>query len=119
MTKQTIEIDVPEGYEIVGYRVPTEGEDFLCPRGTSAVLTAGSGILRQHMVVRKTPKWRPAKPSDLDNGPAPARFTNVLMNKAGRVYGNLVGVYVERNTPAQFCASYKPDDMWFFCEVME
>lgn len=56
MPKQSLEIDVPEGYTAIGYRVPNKGE--LCIGVHSEVYLANNtNHLRKAVVVNKNP-WR-------------------------------------------------------------
>lgn len=56
MSMQSVEVDVPEGYTAVGYRVPNKGE--LCLGVHSDVYTAtNTNHFRKAVVVKKNP-WR-------------------------------------------------------------
>ncbi len=37
MTKQTVELDIPDGYEFVGYHVPQKGEHFINSQDNSII----------------------------------------------------------------------------------
>lgn len=75
MSKQTIEVAVPEGYEAIAYRQPKAGEMFLCEsKNTPVGPLVRDWMSAYRVIVCKVEKWRPAELSDLSRGPIRARF---------------------------------------------
>lgn len=57
MTKQMIEVDVPDGWEAVGYRAPEIGESYLLFDGS--VSTVDGVFIYPVPILRRSWKWPP------------------------------------------------------------
>jgi hypothetical protein len=68
----TIEIPDPQGYRVVGYRPPKEGELYLAPRGE--VQSAANDYSHRYPIVERIEVWRQATLDDLKRAPCKARM---------------------------------------------
>jgi hypothetical protein len=124
MNKQTIEVEVevPDGYEAVGYRPPKKGELYIHEKLSSAHEKLSSAHEAKfdadchRIIVRKVQKWRPARVNDLGAAePLVARFRNTEASYWGN--GLLVKAYVTIGLQTRWidCGGV----MWNQCEVLE
>jgi hypothetical protein len=115
MPKQKIEIEVPDGYEVIEYRCLVKGDTFL--NGFGEVEVAYSDTYRQicFPILRKTERWRPATPLDVCTKPKKARFRDT--DKHIWEYSNLIGVQ-SRPTRLVWTGDHKNDFHYWQCEVL-
>ena len=84
MTKQTIEVEVPEGWRVKEYRMPNKGDYFW---HQNRVCVASSSFIDQRLIIEKTPPRRIVlEETDEDN----LKYTSGFY--ANQVFGN--GVHV-------------------------
>lgn len=57
MSKQTIEIEVPDGWRVVGYRAPKEGEYYLDDLSRETPIYAGSDFASMRLIVERDPDY--------------------------------------------------------------
>lgn len=57
MSKQTIEIEVPDGWKVVGYRAPKEGEYYLAEISRETPIYAGSDFASMQLIVERDPDY--------------------------------------------------------------
>ena len=87
MTKQTIEVEVPEGWKVKEYRMPNKGDYFWYQ---NRVCVASSSFIDQRLIIEKI---------------QPRRI--VVLVETGEVRRPNIGEYIQTN--GNYCKCYKPE----------
>ena len=117
MPKQTLQIEVPEGYELTGeFRVPESGELILMDGEAVGFSKFTAPLISKWFpILHKTERWRPATPSDVCTTPKKARFRD--SDRYMWEYGNLIGVH-SRPSGLIWRGDHKDDFHYWNCEVL-
>ena len=114
-TKQTLELDVPEGYELTGeYRAPVRGEFFLAPYPPFAIASIGN-TANIYAILRKK-----SEPLTIDWSHVSSEFNYLAKDADGTVFifAKRPNLHVRewssigaRYAPAHHFASFKNSDI--------
>lgn len=124
--KQTIELEIPEGYEVVEMRDVRKGDVYMPNFTPNYLIAAGdhnNGY--KYPILRKTEQWRPATVADairaLQGQTIKARFRDFIDREF--ILGSLVGVVPGSRFPWGSRASDSEGGSVFenyaYCEVLD
>lgn len=129
MTKmKSVNMQLPDvaGYEYSGeYRSPKIGEHFLSAVD-ALVKTAGTNMTAEFPILRPAPKWRDARPGDLENGPVHCRYSDNLdhMRNGKASEGYFCNYDACKHTDYAFgvcedADGEQVDSYWRYCQVKD
>lgn len=105
---------IPDGWELVRIGKPISGNTIIGNDGKPHYCDDENFVSFNFAIIRKATTWRPAKPSDLDNGPVECRW------KAREDNAWKEGVFSMFDADCCSLSFFIKDNAWVeFCEVQD